>query len=119
MKRYIVCDEYSDYKDISNYDDLKLLLIDEIERDTFKNIEDESIVENNFKEMRKLATEKVEDINYLRKQLMSFGWYVMDLISLQNDLNNYQAYKYGNGSPLPPPHDCIEETLKMIREDMK
>ena len=118
MKKYIVCDEYSDYKSISDYNDLKVLLIDEIERDTFENTEDENIVKNNFKVMRKLATEKTEDMNYLKEQLMSFGWYVMDLTSLQNDLNNYQAFKNGSGSPFPPV-DCIEETLKMIDKDIR
>ena len=37
MKQFIVCDEYSDYKNASDYKDLKRLLIEELERDTFEN----------------------------------------------------------------------------------
>ena len=117
MKRYIVCDEYSDYKNISDYKDLKKLLIDELKRDTFENCE-QDIVENNFKVMEKLALEDYTDINYLKEQLMGFGWYVMDLIQLQQDLSNFQTYKHGAGCPCIP-HDCIEETLEMIDREMR
>ena len=68
--------------------------------------------------MKKLALEDYTDINYLKEQLLSFGWYVQDLTKLQEDLSNFQAYKHGSGCPIIP-NDCIEQTLKLIESELK
>ena len=57
MKNYLLFDDYSDYVDTSSYEDLKRLLIDDIEEDTFNNFE-ENVVKSNFKLMKKLTEEK-------------------------------------------------------------
>ena len=92
MKRFIVSDDYSDYKDITDEKGLKRLLIDELERDTLENCEYD-IVKNNFKVMKRLATEDYTDLKFIKEELLSFGWYVQDLTQLQDDLSNFQAYK--------------------------
>lgn len=117
MKNFILCDEYSDYKNACTYKELKQTLIEELERDTFENFE-EDIAKNNFKVLKRLALEDYTDINYIKEQLLSFGWYVQDLHKLQDDLMNFQAYKHGAGAPSIP-NDCIEQTLKMIESEMK
>ena len=118
MKRYIVFDDCSNATYKEDEKGLKELLIEEIESDTFVCGEDDfEIVKSNFKVMKKLATNDY-DFEYLQDQLHSFNWSVLDLVDLQKFLSDYQAFKHGVGSPCIP-NDCIEETLKMIREDMK
>lgn len=116
MKRFIVCDDYSDYKNIMSEKELKALLVEDIKNDTLENIDDRDIVENNFEIMEKLAL-NTYTIDFLIKELESCGWYVQDLWQLQQDLSNFQTYKHGSGSPCMP-NDCIEQTLKMIESEM-
>jgi hypothetical protein len=120
MKHYILCDEYSNYSEIADEKGLKWALIDELRNDTFNNGEEDfDIVKSNFEVMKKLALNDY-DFNYLKGQLESFGWYIMDLHQLQQDLSNYQAFKHGTGIPSGCiPKDCIYETLEMIDKDMK
>ena len=117
-KHYILCDDYSEFKELSNDNDLKELLIEEIESDTFVNFE-ENVVKSNFKVLKKLALGDY-NIKYIIEQLEGFGWYVLDLCDLQENLSTYQAYKHGTGIPAScMPKDCIEETLNMINEEIK
>lgn len=120
MKHYIINDAYSDYKNITDEKGLKEYLIEDLKRDTLENGEEDfNIVKNNFEVMEKLALNNY-DFKYLKEQLESFGWYVMDLHQLQQDLSNYQAFKHGTGIPSGCiPKDCIYETLEMIDKDMK
>lgn len=117
MNRYLLCDDYGDYKKLMNYNDLKTILIEEIERDTFENCDDKNIVINNFEIMKKLATQQ-DNYNYIKEELQGFGYYTQDLTDLQRDLSNFQAYKHGTGSPCIP-HDCIYETLELIDKEMR
>lgn len=117
MKNFLVYDDYGNTSQLMNYKDLKELLIDEIERDTIENHEDKSIVTNNFKVIRELTKDKYIPM-YITRELEGFGYYVQDLTDLQEQLTNFQAYKHGIGAPSYP-NDCIEQTLKMIEEEMK
>ena len=118
MKRYIVFDDCSGATYKEDEKGLKELLIEGIESDTFVCGEDDfEIVKSNFKVMKKLALNDY-NFDYLKEQLQSFSWTIFDLADLQKLLSDYQAYKHGVGAPSYP-NDCIEETLKMIQEDMK
>ena len=118
MKSFMVFDEYSDYKEKTDYKGLKELLVEELKRDTLENGEEDfNIVENNFKVMIKLALEDYTDLNYLKEQLLSFGWYIQDLGQLQQDLSNFQAKMNYNTSSQE--YNYIEETLKLIDKEMK
>ena len=126
MNKYLVVDEYSDCKKIYNLYELKELLIDEIKRDSFENIDDKDIIRNNFCIMEYLALSKKDDIEYIKEQLKGFGYYVLDLCELQRDLTTFQDYMYNNSSVykkadavLLPHDDCIEETLKLLENEMK
>jgi len=114
MKRFIIFDEYSNYTNITDEKGLKETLIEELRRDTFENGEEDfEIVKNNFKVMEKLALNNY-DFEYLKEQLLSFGWYIQDLVQLQEDLSNFQTYKNKSGL-----NGCIEETLKLIESELK
>ena len=118
MKKYIVCDEYSNYKQITDEKGLKEFLVEDLKRDTFESGKDDfEIVKNNFKVMEKLMYNDYT-FDYLKEQLMSFGWYILDLTELQNNLASFQAYKNGVGCPIIK-KDCIEETLELIESEMK
>ena len=118
MNRYLLCDDNdANYNKLVDYKDLRELLIDEVERDTFNCYDDRDIVMNNFKIMREL-TKNEYNYQFIKKELECFGWYVMDLTQLQRDLSNFQAYKHGTGSPCIP-HDCIYETLELIDKEMR
>ena len=111
---FLVSDNYSDYKNISNYKDLKKLLISELKRDTFENCE-QNIVENNFKVMEKLALEDYSDIEYIKEQLSSFGWYVQDFRDMQRDINNlreYLAYKSKDTKAIDEVLDLLDKGVR-------
>ena len=85
MKDFIILDMYSNFVETTDYKGLKKLLIDEIERDTLTTLDmiDESnkdIIVNNFKMMRKLATEDYTDVKYLIDELEPFGWNIIDYV---------------------------------------
>lgn len=117
MKRYIVFDDYSNKTYEEDEKGLKELLIEELREDTYNCRDDFNIFKNNFEVIRKFVLNDY-NFDYLKEQLQSFGWYVKDLTTLQKELSDYQAYKHGVGAPSYP-NDCIEQTLKMIEEDMK
>ena len=117
MKSFIVCDDYSDYKEIMNEKDLIRLLLKDIKEDTLENYNDKDIIKSNFEIMEKLVLNDYT-IDYLKEQLQSYGWYIQDLWKLLQDLSNFQAYKHGSGCPIIP-KDCIEETIKMIESEIK
>lgn len=117
MKRYIVFDDCTNCTYKKDEKGLKELLIEEIREDICACKDDFDIIKDDFEIMKKLALNDY-NFDYLKEQLQCFNWYVMDLTLLQKQLTDYQAYKHGVGAPSYP-NDCIEQTLKMIEEDMK
>jgi len=119
-KIYLVCDD-NDYASnrLMNYEELLELLLNELNDDTINCYENDNIegFKYNINLFKSFAKEHYQTREVI-KQLGTFGWYVMDLTQLQRDLSNYQAYKHGIGAPSYP-NDCIEQTLKMIEEEMK
>ena len=119
MKRFMVLDEYGGgYTELLSIEEVKEILVDEIIEDTKNNYDDRDIVINNAKMLGDLVKNKNIDEIYLKAQLSYFGWYVRDILDLQVALNDYQTFKHGSGNPTIV-KDCIEETLKMIDEDMR
>lgn len=120
MKHYLVCDDNdSDNNKLMSYEEMLVLLCNEVEVDTINCYENDNLegVKHNVSLLKSLAQEHFQTDKVI-KELEPYGWYVMDLTQLQRDLSNYQAYKHGVGAPSYP-NDCIEQTLKMIEEDMK
>ena len=120
MKHYLVCDDNDlENNRLMNYEEMLVLLCNEIEDDTINCYENDNLegVKYNVSLLKSLAQEHFQTDRVI-KELEPYGWYVMDLTQLQRDLSNYQAYKHGVGAPSYP-NDCIEQTLKMIEEDMK
>ena len=119
MKHYILCDDYSDYREITDEKGLKQLLFDEINTDNWNLAVDKDFDswKTNISVLNKLLLDDY-NFNYIKEELQSYGWYVQDLWDLQRDLSNFQTYKHGSGNPCIP-NDCIEETLKMIDREMR
>lgn len=116
-KHYLIFDNYDYLKELKSYEELRELLIDELERDVEENYDDKAIILDNFKIMKELTKNECKT-KYIIEQLNFYGYNVQDLCEIQRGLSNYQAYKHGVGAPSYP-NDCIEQTLKMIEEDMK
>ena len=120
MKHYLVCDDNDlDNNKLMCYEEVLELLCNEIEDDTINCYENDNLegVKYNVRLLNSLVQEHFQT-DLVVKELEPYGWYVMDLTQLQRYLSNYQAYKHGVGAPSYP-NDCIEQTLKMIEEDMK
>lgn len=120
MKHYLVCDNNDlDNNKLMSYEEMLELLCNEIEDDTIVCYENDNMdgVKYNISLLKSLAQEHFQTDKVI-KELETFDWYVMDLVEVQRQLSNYQAFKHGVGAPSYP-NDCIEQTLKMIEEDMK
>lgn len=116
-KRYIVCDEYSDYKNIMDYKELKQLLINELYDDTITCYENENFdgIKYNIDTFKKLAIEEYTDYEYLKKELISYGWYIQDIVDLYTDLSNFQAYlDYIKNNDNIEDNKNIQEVLDLI-----
>ena len=119
MKRFMVLDTFGGgYTELLTIDEVKDILVDEIIEDTKNNYDDRDIVIQNAKMLGDLAKTKTPNEKYLKEQLEEFGWYVRDILDLQAALSDYQTFKHGSGNPTIA-NDSIEETLKMIDEDMR
>lgn len=118
MEKYLVIDDCTGESYKEDEKGLKELLIEEIKDDTLTHGKDDfEIVEYNFSVMEKLVLgDTITDD--LKMELKSFNWSVISLLDLQSLLTSYQAFKHGVGAPSYP-QDCIEQTLRMIEEDMK
>ena len=121
-KIFLVCDDNLDSDNLMNYEELLELLCNEVEDDTINCYDNYSLegVKYNVSLLKSLAQEHFQTDRVI-KELEPYGYYVMDLAQLQKQLSDYQAYKHGVGAPSYPndANKCIEQTLKMIEEDMK
>lgn len=116
---YLIFDEYSEYTDIRNYKQLKELLIDELEEEISNNADDKDIIKNNFKIMRDLTSDKFND-DLIIKELKGFGWNIIDLTDLKNNLMIYKEYKNSMADSLGKNIqniNCIEQIIKMIENE--
>lgn len=116
MKNYILYDEYDEFKTPRSYEELRELLIEELQESIFENCgtneEDYDLIKDNVNLLSELA--KNNSYSLVVEQLKGFGWGVLDLSILSNMLTTFQNY-YHRESPIIP-NDYIEETLKAINE---
>lgn len=89
---YFIVDLQSDYKAFGDYKSIKSLLIELLYDDTFSNRNDEDIVMNNLKIIRRLAEEYSTPISFLVRELESYGYKVIDLLELQRDLEDIKQF---------------------------
>lgn len=116
MKRYIVFDDYGELAKLVDREELKAMLVEEERNDIINNLDSVDIIKNELNTLCELA--KGKSFEFIKNRLEPYGYSVLDLVDLQRDLSNYQAYKNGVGAPIIK-QDCIEETLKMIESEMK
>ena len=96
---YLLSDDYGDYKEIIDYKGLKNLLKEEVVRDTLENYQNYNIVRNNINILEKLI-EKEFDLEYITKELLGFGFYVLDLTQLKININDLREYYARDNSDL-------------------
>ena len=104
---YLIVDLIGDYNKIGGYEDVKDLLIEEIVNDLRTNMNDSTLEEsmkNNLEVLEKLAREKETPIKYIKEQLKSYSFKVIDLLELQSDLLDIKHYFESK--------DCLEYTGK-------
>lgn len=111
---YLVSDNYGDYKDLMNFDNLRNLLVEELERDIKENIDEKDIVKNCVAELVSIATEKRTDLNYIKDLLSSYGWYIQDMVKLQRDINNLREFIARKSSDIK----VFDEVLKYMDEEI-
>lgn len=110
---------YKDVPKIVELKDLKEDLIKEIKRDTLENIADESIVENNMNLLQKVFENenRIGYVNFLIEQLELFGYEIMEIYILKEDLkalyNYYKNYNFGERYTL------LMENLQNIIDDLE
>ena len=117
MKRYIIFDAFGNSM-LDSEEGLREYLINELVDDLKNNYDDKEMIKELANQLGELAKNKGTHPKYYIQELENYGWYVSDLADLQKQLSDYQAYKHGVGAPSYP-NDCIEQTLKMIQEEMK
>ena len=115
MKNFLIYDTFENSELVSQ-EDLKKYLVEELIENILTNLEDKEFVRPVIYQLGDLANNK--KVDNIIQELNNYGWYVNDLFDLQKQLSDYQAFKHGVGAPSYP-NDCIEQTLKMIEEDMK
>lgn len=91
MKRYLLVDLNSDYKEVKDYNELKDLLIETIQEDLLMNNENYDIVRDCSDQLIKMAKEKSTP-EWVFERLNSYCYKVIDLLTLQRDLDDIKDY---------------------------
>lgn len=90
---FLVTDDYGDYVDILDYLGAKDMLIDEIVEEIKEHGEDYEILEPSVKQLGELAKGDVHvSVHYLKDNLQSFGWHIVDLQDFERDINNLKIF---------------------------
>ena len=98
------------------FDDLegiKRTLINEVERDTISNREDKSIVENNLEMLEDIFT-RDNTIDYYINELKLFGYYIVKLEDIMNNLKDLEEYFKKNRY-----NDDLELEIRNTIRDLK
>lgn len=116
---YLVSDDYGNFKEIMNYKQLKELLIDELIRDTRENIdfENKDVMELNIKQLGELAKDNIVSLDYIKDNLKSYGWSVLNILDVQKGLNDIREYvaRKSTGVNIK----VFDDILKYIDEELK
>lgn len=95
MKNYLIVDCMGDYTELADYKDIKDLLIGEVVQNLYNNISDKSLEDENLKNiwrLERLAREKDTPLSYIEKELEAYSFKIIDLLSLQRDLEDVRGY---------------------------
>ena len=88
-----------DSESIYYFEDLRSSLLNEIKRDTIENSEDKGIVESNLKLLDKFYNNNYGyNENWIIEELIKFGYSIMKLKDLQDNLLTLKTYWKYNGS---------------------
>lgn len=120
MKNYLIVDCMGDYTELADYKDIRDLLIEEIVQDIRENIGDKSLEKetlDNIYLLERLAREKDTPLSYIEKELECYSFKIIDLLSLQRDLEDVRGYFLNKNNYVDDVcEDVIDKINKMIKE---
>ena len=110
MKQYLVVDLNSDYKELMDYKELKNLLIDTVQNDLLMNCSEYDVSKDCSDILSKLAKEDFTREDYIKEELFSYSYKVIDLLELQRDLEDCKNY-FTNESTIPTVFDIVLDII--------
>ena len=87
MKKYLLVDLMSDYRDIMSYKELKDMVVNNIVEDTLENIGDKSIVRTNTLLLEEI-TKKEPTMSFIEEELYNNSYKIINLNDLVKDLED-------------------------------
>ena len=95
MKRYLVVDCMSDWKQIMNEKEIRELLINEVKEDIIDNTDEREIVIENTKFLSEFAkgNMKLKDVE---EKLGEYSFKIIDLLKIQMDIEDCKHYFASN-----------------------
>jgi hypothetical protein len=120
---FLVYDNYGNFYEKMNYNELRKLLIEEIVRDGINRLEEDNNIERTkecFEELKELALNSFTKLEYIKKELEQYGWIIFDLFNLQMLLRDFKDYiskkcNIENKDFL----SNIDSVLKLVESEMK
>lgn len=91
MKQYLIVDMNSDWKELVDYKRLKTILITTIQNDLLMNCSDYDVSKQCSDILCKIANEDYTE-KWLKEQLESYCYKIIDLLDLQRDLEDVKEY---------------------------
>lgn len=91
MKQYLIVDLQGDIIELANLNDIKRLLISELRKDTFNNVDERDVVEGNIKTLCSLASDDMT-LKQMEEQLKFYSYKIIDLLQIQRDLEDLKNY---------------------------
>jgi len=91
MKRYLIVDCMSDYKEIMDIKGIKELLIEEVTQDINNNSDERDIVEGNIKILKKLALDTM-NFKEMEEELGVYSFKIIDLLKIQMDIEDCKQH---------------------------
>lgn len=119
MKSYLIADCMGDYTELADYKDIRDLLIEEIIQDIRNNIGDKSLEKetlDNIYLLERLAREKDTPLSYIEKELECYSFKIIDLLSLQRDLEDVKGYLLNKEHFVGDVCEVIDTINKVIKD---
>ena len=109
---YLLYDDFMSYKEIMNYYDLKYFSKEEIKERLFENLNERDVVKECFEELERLATGEWVDVETLLDILKGYGWNIICIDKLRNELSNLEEFYARNHKKT----DVFSDVIDLLRD---